>query len=73
MAYKNDLQLAYSGREIALQRIEIIDSTVFDDEAARNYSEARRTKYQRLLERSDERIADIKSRIAEDIGVKKSN
>jgi hypothetical protein len=71
MAYKNDLQLAYSGREIATQRIEIIDSTVFDDQAARSYSEARRTKYQRLLEKSDEKIAEIKGKITEDIGVKK--
>jgi hypothetical protein len=71
MAYKNDLQLAYSGREIALQRIAIIDSSVFNDQASRNYSEQRRTKYQRLLEKSEEKIAEIKGKITEDIGVKK--
>jgi hypothetical protein len=71
MAYKNELQLAYSGREIALQRIEIINSTVFEDETEKNYSDARREKYQKLLEKSDERIAEIKSRIAEDISAKK--
>jgi TPR repeat protein len=71
MAYKNDLQLAYSGREIALQRIEVIDSTVFDDQASRNYREQRRIKYQRLLERSDEKISEIKSRITEGIAAKK--
>jgi hypothetical protein len=73
MAYKNDLQLAYSGREISLQSIEVIDSTVFDDQAARNSSKAKakRKKYQRLLEKSDEKIAEIKSRITEDIAAKK--
>jgi hypothetical protein len=71
MTYKNDLQLDYSGREIALQRIKIIDSTIFNDETARKYSEQRRRKYQRLLEKSDEKVADIKSRIREDISLKK--
>jgi hypothetical protein len=73
MTHKNDLQLAYSGREIALQRIEIIDSSVFYDQAARNYSKekAKRKKYQRLLEKSDEKIAEIKSKITEDITAKK--
>jgi hypothetical protein len=71
MVYKNDLQLAYSGREIALQRIEIIDSTVFNDQSGRKYSETRRNKYQRLLEKSAEKISAIKSRIRDDIAAKK--
>lgn len=70
MAYKNDLQLAFSGKEIASQRIEIIESTVFDSEAAESFSKERRVKYQKLLDTSKERIAEIKSKIAEDIGVK---
>ena len=70
MAYKNDLQLAFSGKEIALQRIEIIESTVFENEAAKEFSKGRSIKYQNLLDRSNEKIAEVKSRITDDIGVK---
>jgi len=71
MAYKNDLQLAFSGKEIATQRIAIIDSTSFDDETSKQFSKRRREKCQKMLHRSEERIAEIKSRIAEDISAKK--
>jgi len=71
MTYKNDLQLALSGKEIALQRIGIIDSTTFENETAAQFSRGRREKYQKVLEKSEERIAEIKSRIAEDISAKK--
>ena len=70
MTYKKDLQLAFSGKEIASQRIEIIESTVFENEAAEDFSRERGVKYQKLLEKSNERIAEIKSRIADDIDVK---
>ena len=71
MAYKDDLRLAFSGKEIASQRIEVIDSTTFENETAEQFSRGRRVKYQNLLEKSNERIAEIKSRIVEDIGAKK--
>jgi len=71
MTYKKDLQLAFSGKEIASQRIEIIESTVFENETAEQFSRGRREKYQKLLEQSDKKISEIKSRIAEDISAKK--
>jgi hypothetical protein len=71
MAYKDELRLAFSGKEIALERIAIIESTTFNDETAEQFSRRRREKYQNLLDRSEEKVAEIKSRIAEDIGVKK--
>ena len=71
MTYKNELQLAFSGKEIAMQKISIIESTTFNDKTAEQFSRRRREQYQKLLDRSEERIAEIKSRIAEDIGAKK--
>lgn len=71
MNYKNELQLTFSGREIALKRIGAIESTVFDDETSAQFSIKRREKYQNLFEKSEERIAEIKSRISDDISAKK--
>ena len=71
MAYKNELQLALSGKETASKRIAIIDSTTFTDETAERFGKRRREQYQKLLEKSEERITEIKSRIAEDISAKK--
>ena len=71
MAYKDDLRLAFSGKEIALERIALIESTVFENETAEQFSRKRREKYQKLLEQSDMRISEIKSRIAEDISAKR--
>ena len=68
---KKDLQFAFSGKEIASQRIAIIDSTEFTDETAERFSRGRREKYQKLLEQSNMKIADTKSKIAEDISAKK--
>ena len=71
MAYIDDLKLALSGKEIASQRIAIIESTTCNDETSEQFSKRRREQYQKLLDRSEEKIAEIKSRIAEDIGEKK--
>jgi len=71
MKYKSELQLVFSGKEIALQRIKLIESTVFDDETEERFSRRRHAKYKNLLKQSNERIAEIKSRIAEDISAKK--
>ena len=57
--------MAFSGKKIASQRIYIIESTVFENETAEPFSKRRREKYQKLLEQSETRIADIKGRIAE--------
>ena len=70
MTYKTDLQLAYSGKEIASERIAIIDSTVFENETAEQFGRRRREKYQKLLDQSDMKISEIKNRIAEDISAK---
>jgi TPR repeat protein len=70
MAYKTELQLAFSGREEALEKVAIFESDDFNDEIAANYSREKRIKYHKLLEQSDEKIAAIKSRVAEEIGAK---
>ena len=70
MAYKTELQLAFSGREEALEKVAIFESADFNDEIAADYDREKRIKYHKLLEQSDEKIAAIKSRVAEEIGAK---
>ena len=70
MTHKNELQLAFSGKEIASERIAVIDATELNDEHVERLSRDRREKYQKLLEQSEKRIPVIKSSIAEDISGK---
>ena len=70
MTHKDDLRLAFSGKEIASERIALIESTAFENETAEQFSRERREKYQRLAEQSEKKISEIKSRIVEDIGAK---
>ena len=62
MTYKDDLRLAFTGKEIASQRIALIESTTFNDETSEQFSRRRREKYQNLSKRSEEKIAEIKSK-----------
>ena len=48
MNYQNKLQLTFSGKEFAMQRIAIIESTNFNDEVAERFGRERREKYQSL-------------------------
>ncbi|MDR2854544.1 MAG: hypothetical protein LBV40_00055 [Methanomicrobiales archaeon] len=71
MTYKADLQLAFSGKEIALERIAIIESIDLKNETAERFSRERREKYEKLLKQSEGRILDIKRSIAEDSSAKR--
>ena len=65
MTHKSDLQLAFSGKEIASQRIKEINSRIFDDQSEKH------AKYQKLLNKSEAWVSEIKRRIVEDIDIRK--
>ena len=71
MAHKDDLRLAFSGKEIASERIALIESTIFENETAEQFSRERCETYQKVLEQSEKKISEIKSRIAEYLSTKK--